>query len=139
MTKFELCTLLLLEFEAVRKRYAGDGYYEGGREVLRAKLQERVCVEEPILFVLPSFPFKSQNRENTLGNLPDMGEEVALVALHEMCKRMGEIYPYGARIVLASDGRLYADLVGVPDRDVFEYRNYLLGMYGEISGGQDLV
>lgn len=139
MREFELSTLLLYEFETVRKKYVGDGYGEGGREIFRAKLQERVCAGEPVLFVLPSFPFKSQNRDNTLGKLPDMGEEVALVALHEMCRRMGEIYPCGARIVLASDGRLYADLVGVPDCDVLEYRNHLLGMYGEISGEQDLI
>ena len=103
------------------------------------KMLERVCTRSPIMFVLPSFPFKSQNRDNTLGNLPDMGEEVALAALHEMCKRMGEIYPCGAKIVLASDGRLYADLVGVPDCNVLGYRNQLLWMYEEISGGQDLL
>lgn len=139
MTELELSTLLLCEFEVVRKKYERDGYWEGGREVLRAKLQERVREGKPILFVLPSFPCKSQNRDNTFGKLPDRGEEVALMALHDMCKRMGEIYSCGAKIILASDGRLYADLVGVPDRDVLEYRDYLLGMYGEISGGQDLI
>jgi L-tyrosine isonitrile synthase len=139
MNKFELCAELLCVFETIRKKHETDGYTLGGRDLLLKKFEMTIAAGQPLLFVLPAFPCKSQNRDNTLGKFPDRGEEVALSALHGMCEKMREIYPPGAEMVLASDGRLYADLIGVPDTDVLAYRNELLVMYRRISGRQEFL
>jgi pyoverdine/dityrosine biosynthesis protein Dit1 len=60
-----------------------------------------------------------------LSHLPDHGEELALINLNNLCKRIGEIYEPGARIVICSDGRVFADVVRIPDQDVSEYNSTL--------------
>lgn len=74
------------------------------------------CIEhgKPIRMVLPAFPAKSPSRDKTLSHLPDHGEELALRNLNELCKRIGQIYEPGARIVICSDGRVFADVVRIP-------------------------
>lgn len=128
----KLTEMVIVEFEKIRKKHYHDWYNEEGRDVLRSKIGDKVKQRREISFVLPSFPCKSQNRDITLGKVPDFGEELALATLHNLCDRISRIYEPGARIVLASDGRLYADLIGVPDEDVLLYRNALLLMYEEM-------
>lgn len=63
---------------------------------------------EPIKMVLPAFPFKSPNRrDKTLGSLPDLGEEVALMHLNGLCSSIADIYEHGANVVITSDGLVY--------------------------------
>jgi len=84
----------------------------------------------PIEFVLPAFPAKSPNRSKVLGKLPDLGEQIALTALNDMCKEICTIYPPGAKIVIASDGRIFSELVNVSDTDI---SNYVLELKQMIS------
>jgi pyoverdine/dityrosine biosynthesis protein Dit1 len=57
---------------------------------------------------LPAFPFKSANKVyKALGFLPDKAEEIALSRLHNMCRRIEEIYKPGANVVIISDGLVY--------------------------------
>jgi pyoverdine/dityrosine biosynthesis protein Dit1 len=81
--------------------------------------------QEPVDFVLPSFPAKSPNRKKTLGPLPDMAEWVALDFIGQLCRDVRSIYAPGTRLVIASDGRVVCDLVGVSDDHVSEYRREL--------------
>lgn len=120
------------EFEHIRKKHHNDGYCLGGKRLLESRIYDKVIKNEEIILVLPSFPFKSQNRDNTLGDIPDLGEEIALVTLHNLCEKVSEVYSPGARIILASDGRLYSDLVRVPDNIVMTYRDSLLSIYSSI-------
>ena len=75
----------------------------------------------PIHFVLPAFPAKSPNPRKVLGTLPDMAEVVALTFLQNLCTRVHALYAPGARITICSDGRVFSDLVGVPDETVSAY------------------
>lgn len=77
---------------------------------------------EPVEMVLPAFPMKSPNRNKTLGPLPDMGERMALGFLQWLCTEIRKVYSPGARLIIASDGRVFNDLVGVPDDEVTAYQ-----------------
>ena len=119
---------IVKEIESIRKEHPDDCYDNGGREVLISKVNDYVSENKALTLVLPSFPFKSQNRDNTLGDLPDMGDYIALEVLNSLCNNIRNIYKPGVDFVLASDGRLYSDLVGVSDSTVNSYREELLRM-----------
>lgn len=85
------------------------------------QLATMVEAGEPILFTLPGFPCKSPNPAKVLGHLPDEGERRSLRFLDDLCTRVAEVYPPGARILICSDGHVFADLIQVPDADVDAY------------------
>lgn len=129
---------ILKEIETIRKHHENDHYFEGGRELLLKQIEYFINDNKRIIAVLPSFPFKSQNRDNTLGDLPDMGEYIALKTLNAMCLKINSIYEPGIDLYLASDGRLYSDLVCISDEQVSKYRNKLLEMNTEICSESSL-
>ncbi len=90
--------------------------------VVAQKLALAIERHEPIEFILPAFPAKSNNRNKTISALPDWGEIAALQALQSTCESISKIYSPGARVVVASDGRVFADVVGIDDKDVDVYR-----------------
>lgn len=92
-----------------------------------------VSRNEPIQMVLPAFPMKSPNRNKTLGPLPDMGERMALQFLQWLCNEIRKLYVHGARIIIASDGRVFNDLVGVPDAEVTDYQHAIEAMIHELD------
>jgi pyoverdine/dityrosine biosynthesis protein Dit1 len=57
-----------------------------------------------------------------------MAEENALKFLQQLGERIGQIYAPGAQVILASDGRVFSDVVGTNDEDVTAYRDSLLEM-----------
>ncbi|HLW41352.1 MAG TPA: L-tyrosine/L-tryptophan isonitrile synthase family protein [Flavobacterium sp.] len=75
----------------------------------------------PIHFILPAFPAKSPNPEKVLGTMPDLGEEIALTTLENLCKEIKSIYSPGASLTICSDGRIFSELVGITDELVTEY------------------
>lgn len=121
------------------KRYDGDNYENGGRELLKEKLLHFIKNSEQITLVLPSFPFKSNNRDLTISSEPDLGEYLALSNLNSICELIRKIYSYGVRLIIASDGRLYSDLVFVSDRDVELYRARVMKINNRISKDSALV
>lgn len=72
-------------------------------------------------FVLPAFPAKSPNSHKTIGPLPDLGERLSLNFLNALCEKISTMYPFGARVIICSDGRVFNDLVKVKDEDVNNY------------------
>lgn len=84
-----------------------------------------IIKREPIKMILPGFPAKSPNRGKTLGALPDLAEKHALENLSMLCDRIRAVYTAGAEIIICSDGRVFADLVRIPDKDVTAYGDYL--------------
>lgn len=88
---------------------------------------------QPVTFVLPAFPGKSPNPSKVLGVLPDMAERRALELLQQVCERVGRISTTGARIILASDGRVFSDVVGMRDEDVSAYRDGLREMIADLG------
>ncbi|MFE1776254.1 L-tyrosine/L-tryptophan isonitrile synthase family protein [Streptomyces sp. NPDC059008] len=89
------------------------------------QLAAPVAAGEPILFTLPGFPCKSPNPAKVLGHLPDEGERLALRFLDALCARIEAVYPPGARVAICSDGHVFSDLIGVPDRDIDAYSDAL--------------
>jgi pyoverdine/dityrosine biosynthesis protein Dit1/AcrR family transcriptional regulator len=86
-----------------------------------SKIRYFTSQNQPIHFVLPAFPAKSPNTTKVLGSLPDLGEEIALVTLENLCKEIQSIYAPGAHVTICSDGRIFSELVGVTDVDVTKY------------------
>ncbi|EHA26253.1 hypothetical protein ASPNIDRAFT_46788 [Aspergillus niger ATCC 1015] len=92
----------------------------------------QIRAKQPIRMILPAFPFKSPNRGNkTLGSLPDKGEEICLAHLNGLCAAISDVYEYGAKLTIVSDGLVYNDILGVSDRDVWEYGHALREMVAE--------
>ncbi|EKD13238.1 uncharacterized protein L3040_003039 [Drepanopeziza brunnea f. sp. 'multigermtubi'] len=91
------------------------------RPVFEESVRRAVTNNKPIQMVLPAFPFKSPNhREKTLGNFPDLGEELALARLDSLRAQVCDVYP-DTEITIVSDGLVYNDLLGVSEEDVFRY------------------
>jgi hypothetical protein len=84
---------------------------EVGRPKFIAVLNKFVRAGVRIDMCLPAFPFKSANKVyKVFGFLPDKAEEIALARLHDMCRRIEEIYGPGAKVILVSDGLVYNGL-----------------------------
>ncbi|MFE0508797.1 L-tyrosine/L-tryptophan isonitrile synthase family protein [Streptomyces sp. NPDC058964] len=81
--------------------------------------------EAPVVFTLPGFPCKSPNPAKVLGHLPDRAERLSLTFLNNLCTEIERIHPPGARVIICSDGHVFADLIGVPDAHVDAYGNEL--------------
>lgn len=77
----------------------------------------------PVHFILPAFPAKSPNISKVLGKLPDLGEEIALHTLNNLCNEIKAVYEPGAKITICSDGRIFSDLVEVNDEEISHYIN----------------
>jgi len=84
---------------------------EAGRPKFISVLNRFVRAGVQIDMCLPAFPFKSANKVyKAFGFLPDKAEEIALARLHDMCRRIEEIYGPGAKVVIISDGLVYNGL-----------------------------
>ncbi len=86
------------------------------------KVQSAVAQNQVIQFVLPAFPGKSPNLAKVLGANPDMAERLSLQFLHELCEQIKEVYAPGAHIILCSDGRVFSDVVQIPEEDITQYQ-----------------
>jgi pyoverdine/dityrosine biosynthesis protein Dit1 len=95
------------------------------------QIQRFIAAGLPITFTLPAFPCKSPNPNKVLGHLPDMGERASLRFLHSLCMQVEEVYEPGARMLVCSDGHVFADLIKVPDEHVEEYGAALEKMIAE--------
>jgi pyoverdine/dityrosine biosynthesis protein Dit1 len=97
------------------------------------KIIDAVSQSKPVTFVLPAFPGKSPNPAKVLGPLPDMAERCALEFLQHLCDRIQQYYSPGGQIILASDGRVFSDAVGMRDDDVTSYQDEISRMI-EVHG-----
>ncbi|CAM1343968.1 L-tyrosine/L-tryptophan isonitrile synthase family protein [Tenacibaculum amylolyticum] len=86
------------------------------------KVRTAIAQQEKIKFVLPAFPGKSPNPAKVLGFLPDMAEKKALSFLNNLCMQIQEIYEPGAEVIICSDGRVFSDVVGIPENYITAYQ-----------------
>lgn len=97
------------------------------------KVQAFVDNRQPVMMVLPAFPVKSPNRNKTMSHLPDKGEFLALDNLVGLCLKIEKIYAPGAKVIICSDGRVFADIIHVKDQHVSDYvhelRRYAMQHY----------
>ncbi|GAB4190378.1 MAG: pyoverdine biosynthesis protein PvcA [Wenzhouxiangellaceae bacterium] len=89
------------------------------------KIAAAVAANKRINLILPGFPAKSPNRLKTLSPLPDLAERHALQNLNTLCDEISQIHSPGAYVTICSDGRVFADLVRIPEQDVTEYGMHL--------------
>lgn len=88
---------------------------------LMRSLVEKMMNGEKLVFILPAFPAKSPSPFKTTGILPDLGEVLALKNLNEMCGEITGVYAPGAEVIICSDGRVFSDVVSVPDEHITAY------------------
>eukprot|EP00929_Paragymnodinium_shiwhaense_P087341 TRINITY_DN47558_c0_g1_i1.p1 TRINITY_DN47558_c0_g1~~TRINITY_DN47558_c0_g1_i1.p1 ORF type:complete len:537 (+),score=89.92 TRINITY_DN47558_c0_g1_i1:45-1613(+) len=87
-----------------------------GRQSVARLAQKFVDKKLPVEFVLPAFPYKSRNHiAKTSGELPDMGEALAIAALGHFGERVKQVYEPGAHVTIVSDGHVFNDVAGVSD------------------------
>lgn len=86
------------------------------------KVLTAIQQQQKIKFVLPAFPGKSPNPAKVLGFLPDMAEKKALSFLNNLCLQIQEIYEPGAEVIICSDGRVFSDVVGIPENYITAYQ-----------------
>ncbi|CAG8948587.1 unnamed protein product [Penicillium salamii] len=97
-----------------------------GRASFTPRVETHVAANRAIPMVLPAFPMKSNNRmDKVLGALPDLGEELGLARLVNLCRDIKAVYAPGAIVVIVTDGICYNDLTGIPDEEVWGYGNRL--------------
>lgn len=84
--------------------------------------------KERLLFILPGFPFKDQNRFRVPynANTVDLGEISLMLGLHNLTQAIYQVHPYGADILVLCDGQIYADIFGVSKIDVRDYFGQLV-------------
>ncbi len=87
--------------------------------------------KQSIHMILPAFPAKSPNRKKTLDIFPDKGEELALATLNKLCEKIKNIYAPGAQLTICSDGRVFAELVRIPDEAISSYKYDLIERVGK--------
>lgn len=85
------------------------------------KMTKLIDERKPLIFVLPAFPAKSPNRNKTYDIFPDLGERLALTFLNQICNEIKAFYPFGAEVVICSDGRVFNDLLQIKDAEVNAY------------------
>lgn len=102
-------------------------------DIHRSKISYFTQQQLPIHFILPAFPAKSPNNRKVLGSLPDLGEEIALRTLEDLCMEISTVYPPGAKMTICSDGRIFSDLVGVTDQLVTEYVEGIKQLIGQLN------
>ncbi|KXT13495.1 hypothetical protein AC579_8633 [Pseudocercospora musae] len=109
-----------------------DGATQKSNTKFIHQISNQISESQPIQMCLPAFPFKSPNTgSKVLGCLPDKAEEFALAHLNGMCAAIAHIYKPGAYLMIISDGLVYNDLLGVPDKHVWAYGEALRTMAAE--------
>ncbi len=99
-----------------------DQWEQVGRALFEEKVALLVKQRLPISFVLPAFPCKSRNRARKVsGTVPDKGELLSLARLAQLVRDVEARTGYPAKMMVVSDGRVFADLVKVNDELVTEY------------------
>ncbi|KAF2850861.1 hypothetical protein T440DRAFT_395914 [Plenodomus tracheiphilus IPT5] len=98
-----------------------------GKPMFMAKVMSQLEKGEAVKMILPAFPWKSINKvDKVTGVLPDLGEELALARLNQMCEDIRAVYPMGGQVWLATDGLVFDDIVGIPDHETWAYSEYLV-------------
>lgn len=94
-----------------------------------------------LLFILPGFPFKDQNRFRVPydASCVDFSEISFLIRLHNLIQALYQVHPFGAEALVLSDGRLYQDIFYIDSKDVDDYQWRLhdfrnkLNIQGDVS------
>lgn len=110
-----------------------------GKPLFMEKVMSQLEKGEPVKMILPAFPWKSINKvDKVTGVLPDLGEELALARLNQMCEDIRTVYPMGGQVWLATDGLVFDDVVGIPDLETWTYSERLFQITQECGFDQNI-
>lgn len=112
--------------------------FEENKDIFRPTITARIDAGEPIVCVLPSFPFKLPNPAKTSRRSPDMAELLCLRRLYELCHAVSLVYPPGMQFVIASDGEIYRRLCGVSAHEAAVYSQITREMI-KVMGASDRI
>lgn len=92
------------------------------------QLLPTIIEKKRLLFVLPAFPFKDQNRFRVPydADTPDFSEISFMLRLSNITEIIYQVYPQGSDIVILTDGDLYKDIFGISDQDISKYLSKLI-------------
>jgi hypothetical protein len=92
-------------------RFAGpnDEWNDGGPNYFEERVRFYTKRAVKIEFCFPAFPCKSSNPNKVAGTMPDRGEEIALMRLHNFVRKIESVYPPGAKVWIISDGHVFSD------------------------------
>ncbi|KAF8305232.1 hypothetical protein DL93DRAFT_2089639 [Clavulina sp. PMI_390] len=110
-----------------------DQFDHSGRKLLSSQVKWHINKNLPLELVLPAFPFKSPSLKKVLGVLPDLGEEIFLRRLEDICRSIEDVYSPGAYLSIVSDGIVYGELLRVPDDQVYRYNAALRSLIKELG------
>lgn len=100
-----------------------DEYENKGKSILADQIEKFISTNDPISFAMLGLPFKSTNhRDKVLGDLPDLGEELTIKNFERFNSQVQQVYKPGINMLIASDGYMFNDILGVDDRIVEEYK-----------------
>ncbi|KAI5361771.1 putative pyoverdine/dityrosine biosynthesis protein [Septoria linicola] len=119
--------------ETLRNVTPGDQWAVTGREYFTQRLKHFTRHSMRLQFALPAFPCKSSNLNKVGGNLPDLGEMIALTTLHKFVMDIEHLYAPGATVLIVSDGHVFSDCIGVDDSMVDRYSKHLCEMNDALS------
>lgn len=100
---------------------------------LMKKIKTRIMNREEIVFVLPAFPAKSPSSAKTSGDMPDLGEVLALENLQKLCERLGKLHSENVTVAICSDGRVFSDVVKVSDKNIDRYNDGIKSIISEYN------
>jgi pyoverdine/dityrosine biosynthesis protein Dit1 len=105
-----------------------DEYEATGKTALANQIEKFTSSQQPISFAMLGLPFKSTNsRDKVLGELPDLGEELTIKNFEDFNNHVKSAYAPGVSIVVASDGYMFNDILGVSNQVVKLYKDITQG------------
>ena len=94
------------------------------KEIFISRVLPLLEQKKRLLFILPGFPFKDQNRFRIPydASCVDFSEISFLIRLHNLIQALYQVHPFGAEALILSDGHLYQDIFYIDSKDVDDYQ-----------------
>lgn len=119
---------ILQAFERVRKRPDCDQYSTTGRAELQSRISALVSCGQEIVFLLPAFAMKCNSPEKVIEpGVADRAEQACLDNLGYFVEEVAACYER-VRLVIASDWRVYGDLLGTTAEAGCDYNKQVRAM-----------
>jgi len=100
-----------------------DEYDTKGKQLLAERIENFTSSNRPIRFAMLGLPFKSINHsDKVLGTLPDLGEQLTVMNFEAFNANVQKHYAPGIKILVASDGYVFNDLLNVSNAEVDTYK-----------------
>lgn len=99
----------------------------------RERIENAVSNNQPIEFILPSFPVKCLNPLKVRRITPDLAEVGSLTQIYSLCAEIERIYEPGAQFTLITDGIVYAPIFNEPIEQAELYQSGLASIIQDLE------